>query len=402
MAAGEVVKQHPGEKDEGQFKASSTQQRVQRGTKRPWWQHFQVNRDRSPAKRLRRRLTQHTETRTGPDKEELIQNWLEETSWSGEASTEYQTEQSEAEAKMPGQAAAIDPSPTVSVEESTTSTSRKSTRFAASVHDTNYHQALLDRNIVIEREKPPPELMRKAHRIVSRARNSPEIDDVTIQRLIDESRGLRNAKKAVIDQQLASHIIPAMNKIPDQRLQMTAGQQWVDSVPVPLNANVAKVLATQYPLPKPNTPLPLPKPKPDLAFGYSKAAFTHKQLTAIELLEDRFGQSYIVPDQTIRFPFLVTEFISQAQNETHYIATNKVAGAGAIALDGNWELMRCSLQNFDYEEPQFFSVTMDHDTACINIHWLRAPIEGEEQQTFYVERLSQYLLREENGIRAFS
>ena len=48
----------------------------------------------------------------------------------------------------------------------------------------------------------------------------------------------------------------------------------------------------------------------------------------------------------------------------------KAAGAGAIALNGNIELMQRSfgMGKFDYDEPQYFSVTMDHQLACVNVH----------------------------------
>ncbi|KAK5209640.1 hypothetical protein LTR72_012450, partial [Exophiala xenobiotica] len=116
-----------------------------------------------------------------------------------------------------------------------------------------------------------------------------------------------------------------------------------------------------------------------------------------------FGRSYAVPDQKIRFPFLEVEFKSQAKNGTHYIATNQAAGAGAIALNGNLELMRRSfgLEQFDYEEPLYFSISMDHELARINVHWLRALAEGGHH-SFHVEGLSKHLLDDANGIRALS
>jgi len=258
------------------------------------------------------------------------------------------------------------------------------------VHDTDYHQSLRYRNIYIEREDPPLELVRRADRIISRSRTSPELDDATIQKLKEKSRKLRNEAEDVIIKQLAPHLIPAMDEIPDQRLEMNADQSWFNSIPVPLDSDVL------------TNPLPLPRPKPDLAFGYSEAAFSRKQLMTIDLLiDDQFGRSYVVPDQKLRFPFLDIEFKSQAKNGTHYVATNQVAGAGAIALNGNLELIQRSFRagSFDYNEPQFFSVTMDHQLACVNVHWLRAPAAGE-QHSFHVEGLSKHLLDDANGIRA--
>ena len=56
------------------------------------------------------------------------------------------------------------------------------------------------------------------------------------------------------------------------------------------------------------------------------------------------------------------------------------------------------IKSFDYKEPQFFSVTMDHELARINIHWLKAPVDGEAA-SFHVERLSRHLLDDTDGIR---
>lgn len=70
---------------------------------------------------------------------------------------------------------------------------------------------------------------------------------------------------------------------------------------------------------------------------------------------------------------------------THYVATNQAAGAEAIALNGNIELMQRSfgMEGFDHEEPRFFSITMDYQLAYVNVHWLRAPANGE-QYSFHV------------------
>ena len=261
---------------------------------------------------------------------------------------------------------------------------------AASVHDTDYHQSLRYRNIYIEREDPPVELVRRAKRIISRSRASPEMDDPTAQELKITARTLRNEAEDVIVKQLAPHIIPAMVKVPDQRLAMNSDQPWFNHVPVPLKPSIL------------TNPLPLPKPKPDLVFGYSEAAFTENQLGTLDLLvNDKFGRSYAVPDKKLRFPFLNVDFKSQAKNGTHYTATNQAAGAGAVALMGTLELIHRSfgVEKLDYNEPQFFSVTMDHELARINVHWLSAPAEGG-RHSFHVEGLSQHLLNDPRGIRA--
>lgn len=334
-------------------------------------------------------VTQQSRSRLNHCKEDFIDNWLSESCWSRSTLTANETLLRELSDNMSRKPANVLPSPGDSFN-SVVSSSRKSGKSAASVHDTDYRDSLRYRNIYIERQNPPVELMRQAKRIILRPRASPEMDDRTAQELRDTARRLQNEGEEEIVQQLAPHIIPAMNKVPDQRLARNADQQWLNSVPVPLDPSIL------------TTPLPLPKPKSDLAFGYSEAAFSRNQLGTIDLLvDDQFGRSYTVPDQKLRFPFLDVEFKSQAKSGTHYIATNQVAGAGAIALNGNLELIRRSFgaESFDFDEPQFFSVTMDHELARINVHWLSNPTEGG-QYSFHVEGLSKHLLDDANGLRA--
>ncbi|OAL38194.1 hypothetical protein AYO20_02646 [Fonsecaea nubica] len=297
------------------------------------------------AKRPRYRRAQLTETRTGLDKENLVESWLEKLNWSRRSSTENEAQISETSFKMPRKPPAVLPSPDNSFEGSI-STSRKPEKSAASVHDADYRQSLRDRNIYINREDPRPELKRRAGRIISRSRTSPEMDDEVVQQLIRTSRRVEEEGEEAIVLQLAPDLIPAMKLLPDTRLASNADQPWYNSVPVPLDTSIL------------SNPLPLPKPKPDLAFGYSEAAFTRNQLGTIGLLvDDQFGRSYAVPDQKVRFPFLEIEFKSQAQNGTHYVATNQAAGAGSVALNGYIDLIQRSfgMDEFDYEEPRYFS-----------------------------------------------
>jgi len=50
------------------------------------------------------------------------------------------------------------------------------------------------------------------------------MDDATIQKLKEKSRRLRNEAKDVSIKQMALHLIPAMDEIPDQRLEINADQ----------------------------------------------------------------------------------------------------------------------------------------------------------------------------------
>ncbi|KAL9605051.1 MAG: hypothetical protein Q9179_001647 [Wetmoreana sp. 5 TL-2023] len=378
----------PENKNEGQSKLSPTDPEAQRIKRRRSINGSDLS--SHDAKRPKHsHVTPQSRPRQRHCKEDFIENWLSESCWSRRTLTDDGTLLRELPDSMSRKPADVLPSPDDSFT-NVVSTSRKSGKSAASVHDTDYHQSMRYRNIFIEREDPPVEMMRRAQRIILRPRASPEMDDAAVKELKNKARRLRNEAEDVIAKQLAPHLIPAIDEVPDSRLTMNSDQQWSNFVPVPLDPDVL------------TNPLPLPKPKPDLTFGYSEAAFDRKQLMTIDLLvDDQFGRSYAVPDQKLRFPFLDVEFKSQAKNGTHYVATNQVAGAGAIALNGNLELIRRSFgaESFDFDEPHFFSVTMDHQLACVNVHWVRNPAEGG-QYSFHVEGLSTHLLSDVNGLRS--
>lgn len=269
------------------------------------------------------------------------------------------------------------------------SSSRKSEKKVASVHDADFRDSLRYRNVYINARRPSTELLRRAKSITMRPRTSPEIDAATAQELRDVSRKLETEGEEVIVQEMMPYLIPSTQRASRQGLARNANQVWANAVPVPLDSDVLA------------DPLPLPRPKPDLTFGYSQAAFNRKQLTTIDLLLDQAGRSYALPDKKLRFPFLAVEFKSQAKMGTHFTAMNQAANAGSIATNGVLELMRRSPdeEHLTSDEPQFFSLSMDHASACVNVHWLCADAE-EGRFSFHVEGLSKHFLDDEDGIRA--
>ena len=336
-------------------------------------------------------VREQSRSRVRHDKDDFIESWLSTACWSRRTSLDNDPLLQEASDDMPRKTAEVLPSPRDSrASTALTSSSRTTEKSVASLRDIDYRDSLRYRNIYIEREDPHLELMRRAKRIISRSRASPEMDDITAKELKNTARRLQNEGEEDIIQQLAPHIVPAMMKVPDSRLARSADQRWFNHIPVPLKPSIL------------TDPLPLPQPKPNLAFGYSEAAFTENQLGTIGLLiNDQFGRSFAIPDNKLRFPFLNVDFKSQAENGTHYIGTNQAAGAGAVALNGHLELIWRSfgVEKLDHNEPQFFSVTMDHELARINVHWLSPPTEGG-RHSFHVEGLSQHFLNDANGVRA--
>ena len=145
--------------------------------------------------RISKRSRQQSTSELSIKQADSIQRWLDESYPAQEPSIVDKV--LEATDTMPRKFGAVLPSPEDSFDKTTTS-SRKSERTTTSVKDSDYRQSLRHYNINIERENAPIELMRRAHRIISRPRASPEMDDITVEELKAEiasaSGGARKKK----------------------------------------------------------------------------------------------------------------------------------------------------------------------------------------------------------------
>ena len=322
-------------------------------------------------------------------KSKFIERWLSKSSWARGALTDNENSLQTPSDDIPRNTGEVPPSPDNSQSSIEFENPFKRKRSAVSVHDADFRDSLRYRNIYINRDDPPVELMRQAKRIITRPRTPPEMDDATAQELRATARRCATKGEEDIIQNLVPNIIPAINMGPYLRLSRIASQVWYDAVPLPLKPSVF------------TNPLPLPKPKPDIAFGYSESAFTDDRLGMIDLLTDQSERSYAKPNKNLRLPFFDVEFKSQANGGTFFVAANQGANAGSIALRGNLELIRrgLSVDEFDYNEPQFFSLIMDHESAQINVHWLGIGAH-DGQFSFHVENLSKYDFNDLDDLRA--
>ncbi|EXJ76929.1 hypothetical protein A1O3_10086 [Capronia epimyces CBS 606.96] len=265
-----------------------------------------------------------------------------------------------------------------------------SDRTLPMVSDTTYRETLMHHNIYINSAEPTPGLMARAKMIVSQPQAVPDLDSPDVQQIIEQSRLSEAANETSVRDGLVPVIIPARRNVPDPRLTVAADQLWCLSIPPPDCGDEENKYLRQ--------------PKPDLAFGYTRNAFTKDQNTMIRSSMAEFdnSKSYAVPAQGLNFPFLSIEFKSQANQGTHFAGQNQAAGAGAIAMNGIIELTKRAfgVEVLDYDEPQFFSVVMDHELARINVHWLKAPTQEGQLPDFHLTTLSRHFLDEPDGIQA--
>lgn len=278
------------------------------------------------------------------------------------------------------------PSPDVSARSFSRAAPASSQRSTASVSDLDYRGKLEQYNVYIMEERPPHGFLQEATKIVFHQRESPELDDAAIEQLRDTMRDLQNKGEEEVRMKLGAHIIPGYSTPSDKRLEVVHGQLWNKAVPVPPDRNALE------------PPLPLPKPKPDTTFAFSKAAFSRPQLATINLLvQNPNGPSFASPCHGLRFPFAIIEYKSQAKDGSIRIATNQAADAGAVASNGFLELLSRG-SGPQPNKPLFFSVTMDQNSAYINVEWI-GKTSDTNQHAFHLEELRMLPLKYGDSIQ---
>lgn len=264
------------------------------------------------------------------------------------------------------------------------------TNLANGVRAPRFRDLLVKRNIFVNDTEASTELMKRVKEIITNKEPSSEMDDALAKKLADQEWNLETSQETELISNLVLPLIPDTTQAPYQNLQRHQNKKWSISVTVRVDPSA------RVDLPR------LPRPKPDIVFGYSKIAFNTSQVKVSRLLETKSGENYGMPDGKSMFPFLVLECKAQATGGTHFVATNQAATAGAFAMNGTLELaLRISPEgNIDYDEPMFFSITIDHLMACINVHWLSKEAESGEYY-FHMKRILRYFL-DVGGLKAIS
>lgn len=193
------------------------------------------------------------------------------------------------------------------------------------------------RNISIDTDAST-ELVKEAKEITEEL--FPEMDDALAHELAVIAKNLATGTEQEIVMELSSKLVPAKEE-DDQRLKRIL---WSNTVDLPLDPSVVTILPS------------LPMPKPDLVFGYSEKTFNTNQFQGMKLLGIQPRKDYAMPDGKASFSFLDIEFKALATGGNQFVASNRAANTGAIAMQGTLELARkiSAEEKINSEDPLFF------------------------------------------------
>lgn len=195
----------------------------------------------------------------------------------------------------------------------------KNPKSAPGIRAPQFRYLLGKRNIFINTTDPSPELVKRAKEIITKKALFPEMDDTLAKELEGKAWQLETKPEEDLITELFTPLIPALERVPYQSLARSKNRMCSYAVDVPYDPEVTAVFP------------PLPKSKPYLVFGYSQTSFNVDQLMASDLLVAELNH-YAMPDGIIRFSFFDLEFKAQATGGTHFLGTNQLANAGAVAI----------------------------------------------------------------------
>ncbi len=138
-------------------------------------------------------------------------------------------------------------------------------------------------------------------------------------------------------------------------------------------------------------------PKPDIYLGYPTNQRSSWSRAQSNVVTHPMARPYALPARGNTFPFLMVEMKSEAAGGTIYVAENQAAGSGSHSVNALlWLLQEAGTHtSSSLTDTIAFTVTMSHREAIFYLHWY-----SEADRRFYMSYLKSYSSVEPRDIRA--
>lgn len=213
----------------------------------------------------------------------------------------------------------------------------------------------------------PQELRTFADTKILKQRESPQLEDEAVSKVIDTAEELADSTEGPTAKLIRTDMFPF-----ERPGLAEGGNSTWSTTPLPNNPEY------QY---------NISAPKPDTHFGYptnQRSGWSYAQSNAIT---HPVARSYAQPARGNTFPFLMVEMKSEVTRGTLYVAENQAAGSGSHSVNALlWLLQEAgTYDNSSLTDRIAFTITMSHREAIIYIHWY-----SDDDRRYYMSFLRSY------------
>ncbi len=197
----------------------------------------------------------------------------------------------------------------------------------------------------------PEELRTFASTQILKQRESPQLGDETVSRVIDTVEELADSTEGPTAKLIRTDMFPF------ERPGVAEGgnSPW-STAALPNNPEY------QY---------DVSAPTPDTHFGYPTNQRSGWSYAQSNVITHPVARPYAQPARGNMFPFLMVEMKSEAAGGTIYVAENQAAGSGSHSVNALLWLLReaSTYDNSSLTDTIAFTITMSHREAIFYLHW---------------------------------
>ena len=223
----------------------------------------------------------------------------------------------------------------------------------------------------------PEELRTFASTQILKQRESPQLEDETVSKVIDTVEELADSTEGPTAKLIRTDMFPF------ERPGIAEGgnSPW-STVALPNNPEY------QY---------DISAPKPDTHFGYATNQRSGWSYAQSNVITHPVPRPYAQPARGNTFPFLMVEMKSEAAGGTIYVAENQAAGSGSHSVNAMLWLVReaGTYDSSSLTDTIAFTITMSHREAIFYLHWY-----SEADRHYYMSLLESYSSVTPKDIRA--
>ncbi|KAI9885186.1 MAG: hypothetical protein M1823_003025 [Watsoniomyces obsoletus] len=248
-----------------------------------------------------------------------------------------------------------------------------------------YRSTLYHNGIVLDYagHELPEELRTFANTDILRQRESPQLDDEAVHKVIETVGDVADTTEASTARLIWTDMFPLHRP----GLAEGWGNSW-STTAIPNNPEYLHDVSA---------------PRPTAYFGYPTNPRYGWSLTRFNVITHPVARPYAQPAGGITFPFLMMEIKSEAEGGTLYVAENQAAGSGSHSVNALLWLLREegktktseSDNNSLLTDTIAFTIAMTHRQAVFHLHWY-----SESDRRYYMSFLKSYSSVTPEDIRA--